>query len=165
MRTLTIIRLSLLLIFITSIYSYSQNLESSGNESSLLLRPNGNIGFLEDEFVTSCGIRFLLSAGGNKVYGIEFSYFQREEKDNNFYTAGIVIEQKLFNWFNMAIGTIGYFNFDKENRNLAGLMTNLGWEPNTLGQFSPFITYRSDFIFDNKIKILNMLNVGLNIKI
>jgi len=135
------------------------------SKKNILLRPNVNIGFLDTEYAYSYGARILLPAGDNKAYGIEFSSFNTEKTNNDFFSVGIIIEQKLFGWFNMSIGTIGYFNYGITSDNLIGLTTNLGWEPNTEKLISPFVTYRSDFIFSDKINLLNALNIGLNINL
>jgi hypothetical protein len=133
-------------------------------ESNFLIRPNANIGVVNKDFVYSYGFRVLLKAGSNKAYGIEISRFNR--KDNRFfYTAGIILEQKLWKCFNSSIGTIGYFNFEGDSKNTVGLTSNLGWEPNSNKRLSPFITYRSDFIFTSKMQSINTLNIGLNIKL
>jgi len=142
---------------------FAQNDTSS--KKNILLRPNANIGFLDKEFVYSYGARILLPVGGNKAYGIEFSTFNTEKTPNDFFSIGIILEQKLFDWFNMSIGTIGYFNYGITSNNVIGLTTNLGWEPNTEKVISPFVTYRSDFIFSDKINLLNALNVGININL
>ncbi len=44
--------------------------------------------------------------------------------------------------------------------NIAGLMTNLGWEPNNDNGFEPFITYRNDVIFSEDIGIAYSISAG-----
>ncbi|MDH5219562.1 MAG: hypothetical protein OEX19_17780, partial [Gammaproteobacteria bacterium] len=70
----------------------------------------------------------MLRTKGGKRYGLELTRFSSGEEDV-FISAGIVLEQRLFNWFNMSIGTIGYFDYQKTEHNPVGLTTNLGWEP------------------------------------
>lgn len=145
-----------------NVYCVNDSIQS--DRYKLLVRPNFNIGFLESNLFASYGMRALLPAGKNQAFGLEFSTFQSLSSQKQFYTAGIILERKVIDWFNMSIGTIGYFNFDLDRRNYIGLVTNLGWEPITKGRYSPFITWRSDFIFTKKIQLLNSLNIGLNIK-
>lgn len=152
-----------LLFSLPNQYIFSQSEKSYIN--NVLIRPNVNIGFLDKEFAHSFGTRVLFPAGGNKVSGIEFSYFNVAKSDNDFFTIGIVLEEKKFNWLNMSIGTIGYFNYGIDSKNLVALTTNIGWEPNTKKRVSPFVTYRRDSIFDEKITYLNTLNFGVNINL
>ncbi|QTE22695.1 hypothetical protein [Polaribacter cellanae] len=139
--------------------------EKTFRENYILLRPNANIGLLNNNVISSFGIRTLLKAGSNKAYGMEISRFRNHKTNKIFYSAGIIIEQKLFNWFNMSAGTVGYFNFGDLSENVVGFTSNLGWEPNSNKRFSPFITYRSDCIFTSKIQFIHSLNIGLNIKL
>ncbi len=70
------------------------------------------------------GARVLLNANQTKKYGLEITKFNTN--DDDFLIAGIVLEQRLFRWFNMSIGTLGYFDYGKNDENIAGLTTNLG---------------------------------------
>jgi len=145
----------------------AQNLkkhEQSQSKVRFILRPNANLGVIGKDLTYSYGLRFLLKAGSNKAYGIEASRFYNIKDAGNFYTVGIILEQKLLSWFNSSIGTIGYFNYGENLENVIGLTSNLGWEPYSKKRLSPFITYRSDLIFSRKIQSINTLNIGLNIK-
>ena len=70
-----------------------------------------------------------------KKYGLEVTQFDSD--DNEFTSIGIVLEQRLFKWFNMSIGTIGYFDYGVDSENLIGLTSNLGWEPENHIPFKP----------------------------
>jgi hypothetical protein len=114
------------------------------------IRPEVGIGVISartSSAITQIGGRFLLEAGDNKSYGLEISRF-KSSTVGSFFAGGIMLEQRLWNWFSMSIGTIGYFNYKSAEKtaNYPGLSTNLGWEP-ALETWRPFITYRSDFIF------------------
>ena len=126
------------------------------NRPNLQIRPHGGFG---SENTKHYGLRALLRASQNKVYGLELTKFEND--NDKFHTVGIVLEQRLWEWFNMSMGTIGYFNYGKNNENAMGFMSNLGWEPNNSIPFRPFITLREDIIFaKEKTKSLHSLSVG-----
>ncbi len=104
------------------------------------------------------GGRILLPANEIRKYGLEITAFHG--KDNKFTSVGIILEQRLLGWFNMSIGTIGYFDYGNNSTNIAGLTTNLGWEPDNHIPFKPFVTYRNDVIFSNPIDVGHSLSVG-----
>lgn len=106
------------------------------------------------------GARFLLHASNNKNYGIETSWFNLVDA-GDIVVAGIVLENKVRNWFHMSIGTIGYFNFSDKADNPVGLTTNLGWEPEDM-KFKPLIVLRNDFVFYDKIVIIQSISLGLS---
>ena len=109
--------------------------------------------------VFHCGGRILLSSNGLQKYGLEITAF--DGKDAKFTSAGIILEQRLFGWFNMSIGTIGYFGYGDKLLNVPGLTSNLGWEPDNDTSFKPFVTYRNDVIFNRStIGVLDSLSVG-----
>jgi len=68
--------------------------------------------------------------------------------------------QRLWNWFNMSIGTVGYFGYGADSINPVGLMTNLGWEPSHYEKFKPFVTYRNDVIFSEDMDVSYSVSVG-----
>ncbi len=105
------------------------------------------------------GARILLNSSDTQSYGLEISKFKRE--NNDFEAIGIVLEQRLWEWFSMSIGTVGYFDYEVKGENVMGLVSNLGWEPNNHIPFKPYITYRSDTIFGKeKTKVLHSISVG-----
>ena len=105
------------------------------------------------------GARVLLNANQTKKYGLEITKFYT--KDDDFLTAGIVLEQRLYKWFNMSIGTVGYFNYGKNGENIVGVTTNLGWEPENRIPFKPFVTFRTDIIFAKEgVDSLYSINLG-----
>lgn len=124
----------------------------------IVFRPHFGYGFLEGKGIFHYGGRILLSAGDNKKYGLEITDF--DGKDKKFVSVGIILEQVLLGWFNMSIGTIGYFNFSNNSNNIAGLTTSLGWEPDNHIPFKPFVSYRNDVIFSNYINMIHSLSVG-----
>lgn len=103
------------------------------------------------------GARILLNSSETQAYGLEITKFKT--KDNDFSAIGIVLEQRLWDWFNMSIGTIGYFDYREQNS--MGLVSNLGWEPNNHIPFRPFVTYRNDIIFGkDKTETIHSVSVG-----
>ena len=112
------------------------------------------------------GVRFLLASSNIQKFGLEVSRFDRPEDNfentKAFYSVGIMLEQRLFNWFNMSMGSVGYFNFGPKGEHAAGFATNLGWEPNNKIPFFPFVTYRSEWIWLDELKpeMINSLSIG-----
>lgn len=126
------------------------------NETSIIqIRPH--FGYGNDD-TKHYGLRVLLNSNENQTYGLELTKFEND--NDKFQAIGIVLEQRLWDWFNMSIGTVGYFNYGVNDENIIGLMTNLGWEPNNSIPFKPFITYRNDTIFTKKTKILHSISLG-----
>ena len=135
-------------------------------ESSLIVRPQTGYGHMDSSdssnngSVSHIGLRLLLSAGESKRYGLEATRF-RLNNGRSFSSLGVVLEQRLWNWFNMSIGTVGYFDYEIGSRNPVGLMTNLGWEPSNYQNFKPFITYRNDIIFSENTDIAHSVSIGV----
>lgn len=135
--------------------------------SPVLVRPHIGYGYIDSTELQNtgnlshAGMRLLLTAGGNKRYGLEATRFT-SSNGNGFYSLGIVLEQRLWRWFNMSIGTVGYFDYAASLGNPVGLMTNLGWEPNTDSALKPFITYRNDLIFSENTGVAHSLSAGLS---
>ena len=138
-------------------------------EPSLIVRPQAGYGYFDSPIsdgqgsIYHVGARILLKAGEIQRYGLEISRFNIENGDD-FTSLGIVLEQRLLDWFNMSIGTVGYFDYGVDSANLVGLMTNLGWEPSWDNPLQPFITYRNDIIFSNKTNIVYSLSIGVTFK-
>lgn len=128
----------------------------------LTMRPQAGLGELDGKRNEHLGLRMLLSATGIRRYGLELSRLSRG--DGDYVAAGIVLEQRLFGWFNMSIGTIGYFGQGNDARNHPGLVANLGWEPDTNSPFMPFVTLRNDVIFADNTQSGAALCAGFSIK-
>lgn len=128
---------------------------------NFLFRPEAGFGMVGNEGIFHAGFRLLLNSGKNQRYGLDVTYF--ESKDNKFVSIGIVLEQILFGWLNSSIGTIGYFDYGKDNDKLFGITSNLGWEPDNHIPIKPFVTWRNDIIFGSKIENVNFLSIGFDI--
>ncbi len=133
-------------------------LEYPQPKAPIVFRHHSGYGFIGGKGVFHYGGRILLPIGDIKKYGIEITAF--DSKGKKFISAGIVLEQRLLGWFNMSIGTIGYFGYGDNSVNVAGLTTNLGWEPDNHIPFKPFVTYRNDVIFSNRTEIAHSLSLG-----
>jgi hypothetical protein len=140
--------------------------------SKILLRPFAGAGYSQTAGSDGtgagvhAGARLLLQANANQSYGIEVSFIDAyriagSAEDIKFIPVGLVLEQKLFGWFIMGIGTIGYVGIGSNKSNPFGLVTNLGWEPEWDSKWSPFITYRAEFIFDEQIRQHSSISSGI----
>jgi hypothetical protein len=137
-------------------------LKYTEEKSKILFRPHFGYGSLEGNSVSHYGGRILLPASRTRKYGLEVTQFDSD--DNEFTSIGIVLEQRLFNWFNMSIGTIGYFDYGVDSENLIGLSSNLGWEPDNNIPFKPFITYRNDVIFGQHTDSIHSISIGFSLE-
>lgn len=139
-------------------------------DGDILVRPQFGIGYADggragSGISTHAGLRILQSANEYKKAGLEATYIDIHQSNGSgirYLAAGIVLEQKKWNWFNMSIGTIGYFGLSNATANSPGAVANLGWEPDRAGLFKPFITYRVDAIFTSPATQINSLSMGLN---
>lgn len=140
--------------------------------ADFILQPYGGLGVASSltdasmKPVLLFGTRLLLPASGNKTYGIEVAWLDlysidKHGMDVRYLATGIILEQKLWQWFNMSIGTIGYIGLGENTENVFGITTNLGWEPDWK-KIRPFITYRSDFIFDDLVIIISSVSLGVD---
>ncbi len=128
------------------------------DSSTFQVRPHFGYGSKESRYY---GVRVLLNSNSKQAYGLEIAKFKTQ--NGNFSAIGIVLEQRLWEWFNMSIGTIGYFDYKEQNS--IGLVSNLGFEPNNHIPFRPFITYRNDTIFGKeKIDTIDSINIGFKFK-
>ncbi len=159
----------LLLLYIAVAGIVLLPLYAMADDGDVLVRPHFGIGFADlgrGESGTSflAGARLLQGANDYKKAGLEATYIEmhisRNSKEVRYMAAGIVLEQKLRHWFNMSIGTIGYFGLSDGAANTPGIVTNLGWEPDRTGKFKPFVTYRVDAIFTSPVRQISSLSIG-----
>ena len=149
--------IAILLVFLPMITCYA------GDLNMVKIRPHGGVSIsnTNDEILNHIGGRVLLPTGGNKAYGLEITRFS-SINESSVWSTGIILEQKLFHWFSMSIGTIGYFgnkNFDKTT---AGLSTGLGWEPSKFKTVVPFVIYKTDFIFSEEFTQIQSISLGVS---
>jgi hypothetical protein len=165
---MTIFRDSLLLLCIVVAGIFIIPLPAGADDGDVLVRPQfgfgyANIGKEESGSSSHVGVRILQSANEYKKAGLEVTYLDvlraKNGKEVRYMAAGIVLEQKLRHWFNMSIGTIGYFGLSGA-ANSPGVVANLGWEPDSTGRCKPFITYRVDSIFTSPVTQINSFSIG-----
>ena len=126
------------------------------SKSALLIRPQFGIG---SDGLAHIGGRVLLATNAFQKFGIELTNFQNSTQ--NFTAVGIMLEQRLWSWFNMSMGTVGYIGYGDSKENTFGFSTNLGWEPDNDIPFLPFVTYRTDMVFaTEKMEILHSVSIG-----
>jgi len=149
-----------ILVLLSGLTTYA---EAGGG---VLFRPHAGYGYSDssdseyDGAVFHAGGRLLLDVTGNRRYGLEATWFNLKDGDD-FTSLGIILEQRLWTWFNMSIGTVGYFGYGENSDNPVGLTTNLGWEPD-YDSFKPFITYRNDIIFYDSTVTVHSLSIGFS---
>jgi len=139
------------------------------SDSSVFIRPTAGVGFMAQPSGKTGGSgydvggRILLATNEFQKYGIEVSSldghrFNGSREEGRYLCTGIVLEQRLFNWFHMGIGTVGYIAQGRSKSSPFGLTTTLGWEPD-LASWHPLIAYRSDLIIDRSKKLYLMESI------
>ena len=157
------------LLILVSLTSPFSALADGGRE--FIVRPHFGIGHAssnddaKEGDHTYAGLRLLLSANAWQRYGVEVTRIDIDADDGSdtrYVAAGIVLEQKPWRGFIMSIGTMGYFGDGDNSSNPVGLVTNLGWESTSQRNVKPFVTFRSDTIWDEPRTSLISLNLGLS---
>ena len=151
-------------IFFILLFSVSLSLSYGQN---ILIRPGSSIGYCSADDMNglaySYGLKILLMANDFQRYGIKIDHLNILSDSNYSYiSAGFFIEQVVFRYFNMGIGTIGYINTVQWGENPFGLYTHLGFEYNFNKWFSIVASYQSDFIFRKSFTMYNgfLLEIG-----
>jgi len=119
---------------------------------TVLVRPGGSVGYCQADDMKGLsytyGLKILLMSNDFQRYGIKIDHFNiLADEKQSYLTTGIFIEQVLFKFFSMGIGTVGYINMIDWGENPFGLYTHLGFEHNFTKWFSIVAAYQSDFIF------------------
>ncbi|MEM7435604.1 MAG: hypothetical protein AAF436_10670, partial [Myxococcota bacterium] len=140
------------------------------------VRPHAGIGWASGYGGAGDGLAF--HAGGRLLFpaplsptlgarfGIEATYLDLDVRKGRGirerYTAlGIILEMRLFRNFLLGIGTLGYVGVGSTDRNPFGVVTNLGWEPSWHSRALPFVTFRSEWIFDGVVFNVLSLSAGI----
>jgi hypothetical protein len=155
-----IINLSLILFFVLIFPSYGQ---------TVLIRPNASIGYLSSDdangLAVNYGIKVHLPANEFQRYGILVDHlFVPNNKDFSYLRAGLMLEQVVFKYFNMGIGTIGYINLVEKGEYPFGIYSHLGFEYKFLEYFHILVSYQSDFIFRKNFTMFNAFMFGAGIQ-
>lgn len=147
-------------------------------EPAVLFRPHAGVGWASsyggsgDALAIHAGGRLLFPAAISPevkaTFGIETTYLQldvtgQDTFTDRFVATGIVLEMTLFDGFNMGIGTLGYVGVGDTDRNPFGLVTHLGWEPTWDSRVRPYVTMRSEWIFDRTTYSVLSLSTGLTL--
>ena len=147
----------LALFFMTLSFSYGQ---------IILIRPNASVGyaFADDTkgLTVNYGLKVLLFANKFQRFGILVDHLFILSDDNvSYLRAGLMLEQVLFKYFNMGIGTIGYINMVQKGENPFGIYTHLGFEYNFSKHVGILAAYQCDFIFRKPFSMNNAFQLGL----
>lgn len=151
--------------------------DANSKRRILLLRPHVGVGWARGDKDSGNGLA--LHAGGrvlfpaplsdkvSATFGLEATYVDLDVRESNalperYAAVGIVLELTLFENFNLGIGTLGYIGLGSTDRNPFGLVTNLGWEPTWSSRVLPFISLRTEWIFDQEVFNVLSLSVGIN---
>jgi len=134
---------------------------------TVLIRPGASIGYCSADDMKGMsytyGLKVILMANEFQRYGIKIDHLNILADDKMSYlSTGLFIEQVLFKYFNMGIGTVGYINTVQWGENPFGLYTHLGFEYNFEKLFSVLAAYQSEFIFRNSFTMNNafLLEIG-----
>jgi len=134
---------------------------------TVLIRPGSSVGYCNADDMKGLsytyGLKILLMANEFQRYGVKIDHLNILAEDTHSYlSTGLFIEQIVFKYFNMGIGTIGYINTVQWGENPFGLYTHLGFEYNFNKWFSIVAAYQSEFIFRKSFTMNNafLLEVG-----
>lgn len=134
---------------------------STHAEEPIKIRPQAGIGKLDGENSQHAGLRLLFKASEDKTYGLELTRMTTANVE--YVVAGVILEKKVLGWFNMSIGSVGYFGQGSGTKNYPGFLTNLGWEPDTNKMIKPFVTLRQEVIFADKTLPGIAISAGLSV--
>ena len=142
----------------------------------LFLRPHAGIGWASA--YNRSGNALALHAGGRVLFpsplspkvagtfGLEATYLQLDITGSNVFSeryaaVGVVLEMTVVKGFNLGVGTLGYIGVGSTDRNPFGVVTNLGWEPVWDSRVRPYITMRTEWIFDRATYNVLSLSAGI----
>jgi len=149
-------RLLFVLVFVLSgICCYAQ---------SAMIRPDASIGFFsagdKHGVSYSYGGKVILMANNSQRYGVLVDHLVLSGE--SYLTVGIFLEQLVFKYFNMGIGTAGYIGL-KNGGNPFGLYTHLGFEYPFTARFYFLAAYQNDMIFSSPLIMNNALMLCIGI--
>jgi len=137
---------------------------------TVLIRPNASVGYLSSDDINGLafvyGIKLLLSANEFQRYGILVDHlFLQNNEDVSYLRTGLMLEQVLFKYFNMGIGTVGYINLVQTGENPFSIYTHLGFEYKYAKYISILASYQSDFIFRKNFTMYSSFQFGIGIQL
>ena len=174
-----IAQISLLGLCLAASPAEAQTLTASeANEYRLYVRPLAGVGWTDSfgDGRNAVG----LHAGGRVLFstplspkigaklGVEATYLELDIQGENtiperYVLVGVVLEMTLFQNLLMTTGTVGYIGLGDNEGNPFGIMADVGWEPAWSSRVVPYVTLRSDFIFDDNVYSVLSLSVGFTI--
>ena len=132
---------------------------------TVMFQPEATVGFYNNENAEglsySYGGKIILMSNLFQRYGILINHLVFNN-DKSYLSIGIYLEQVLFSYFNMGIGTVGYIGLS-DNKNPFGLYTHLGFEYPFANRFHVLVAYRSDMIFSQPFTTNNAFMLGIGI--
>ena len=154
----------------------SSSEENAASRRVLFLRPHAGVGWASA--YNRSGSALALHAGGRLLFpsplspkvdakfGLEASFVQlditgREIFSERYSAVGVVLEMTVVRGFNLGIGTLGYIGVGGTDRNPFGVVTNLGWEPVWTTRVRPYLTMRTEWIFDRATYSVLSLSAGI----
>jgi len=107
---------------------------------TVIIRPGSSVGYCSADDIKGLsytyGLKILLMSNDFQRYGIKIDHLNILADDKYSYLCtGLFIEQVIFKYLNMGIGTVGYINTVQHGENPFGLYTHLGFEYNFVKWF------------------------------
>ena len=134
-----------------------------GYAQTVMIRPDVSAGFFKTgdtlDFSFTYGGKILLMANNFQRYGVLIEHLVLD--DESYLATGIFLEQLVFRYFNMGIGTVGYIGL-KNGGNPFGIYSHLGFEY-SIKRFHFLAAYRSDMIFGTRLISNNAIMLGVGI--
>jgi hypothetical protein len=135
-----------------------------GYAQSVMIRPDASVGFFnagdKHGVSFSYGGKVILMANDFQRYGVLVNHLVLSE--DSYLTVGVFLEQVVFHYFNMGIGTVGYIGL-KNDENPFGIYTHLGFEYPVAARFYFLAAYQSEMIFGPSLIMNNALMLGIGI--
>jgi hypothetical protein len=157
-------------ILLGAIVLCSRSALAADDPKTILLRPHFGLG--RSDALTSghtsglsehVGGRLLLQANPFQRYGLEVTALRvhLDHKATDYVGTGIVLEQVLWGWFNMGIGTVGYLRTTGGTPHPFGITSNLGYEHWLNRRLQLFAVYRSEWLFSRPTQTVSSVSLGV----
>ena len=149
---------------------------AASKQAHVYIRPHAGVGWASaynrpgDALALHAGGRVLfsspLSAKVDAKFGLEATYLEldiagTETFSERYAAVGVVLEMTVVKGLNLGIGTLGYVGVGDSDRNPFGIVTNLGWEPTWNTHVRPYVTMRTEWIFDQATYSVLSLSAGI----
>lgn len=149
--------LFLILIFLTCGLSL--------NAQTVMFRSESTVGYFKNDNASGLsynyGGKIILMANNFQRYGILINHLALTG-DNSYLSLGIYLEQVIFRYFNMGIGTVGYIGL-QDKQNPFGIYSHLGFEYPFAKRFTFLSAYQGDMIFTRQFTSTNALMMGISV--